>query len=116
MNLDQLKNFLAVAVNKSFTIAAEKLFRTQPAISTQVRVLEEELGTKLFDRIGKKVCLTPAGDVLFTYAQRLLTLHDEAKLAVVAVNTTPKGKILIGANEATCLYVLPQIFTIFKKK
>ena len=116
MNLDQLKNFLAVAVNKSFTIAAEKLFRTQPAISTQVRILEEELGTKLFDRIGKKVCLTRAGDVLFTYAERLLTLHDEAKLAVVAVNTPPKGRILIGANEATCLYVLPQIFTIFKKK
>ena len=116
MNLDQIRNFHAVAVHKSFTIAAEKLFRTQPAISTQVRMLEEELGTRLFDRIGKKVYLTQAGNVLLDYAERLLSLHDEAKLAVTEVNTTPKGKILIGANESTCLYVLPQIFALFKKK
>lgn len=116
MNLDQIRNFHAVAVHRSFTLAAEKLFRTQPAISTQVRILEEELGAKLFDRIGKKVFLTHAGDVLFTYAERLLSLHDEAKLAVTEVNATPKGKIQIGANEATCLYVLPQIFALFKKK
>ena len=116
MNLDQIRNFHAVAVHKSFTMAAEKLFRTQPAISTRVRMLEEELGARLFDRIGKKVFLTHAGDVLFTYAERLLSLHDEAKLAVTEVNAIPKGKILIGANEATCLYVLPQIFTLFKKK
>ncbi len=116
MNLDQIRNFHAVAVHKSFTMAAEKLFRTQPAISTRVRMLEEELGAKLFDRIGKRVCLTRAGDVLLTYAERLLSLHDEAKLAVTEVNAIPKGKILIGANEATCLYVLPQIFALFKKK
>ena len=116
MNLDQIRNFHAVAVHRSFTIAAEKLFRTQPAISTQVRMLEEELGTRLFDRIGKKVYMTQAGDVLFDYAERLLSLHDEAKLAVTEVNATPKGKILIGANESTCLYVLPQIFALFKKK
>ena len=116
MNLHQIRNFHAVAVHRSFTIAAEKLFRTQPAISTQVRMLEEELGTRLFDRIGKKVYLTQAGNVLLDYAERLLSLHDEAKLAVTEVNTTPKGKILIGANESTCLYVLPQIFALFKKK
>ena len=116
MNLDQIRNFHAVAVHKSFTIAAEKLFRTQPAISTQVRMLEEELGTRLFDRIRKKVYLTQAGNVLLDYAERLLSLHDEAKLAVTEVNATPKGKILIGANESTCLYVLPQIFALFKKK
>ncbi len=116
MNLDQIRSFHAVAVHKSFTIAAEKLFRTQPAISTQVRMLEEELGTRLFDRIGKKVYLTQAGNVLLDYAERLLSLHDEAKLAVTEVNVTPKGKILIGANESTCLYVLPQIFALFKKK
>lgn len=116
MNLDQIRNFHAVAVHRSFTIAAAKLFRTQPAISTQVRMLEEELGARLFDRIGKKVYLTQAGNVLFDYAERLLNLHDEAKLAVTEVNTIPKGKILIGANESTCLYVLPQIFALFKEK
>jgi len=116
MNLDQIRNFYEVAVHKSFTQAAEKLYRTQPAISTQVRILEEELGEKLFDRIGKKVCLTQAGEILFTYAERLLRLHDEAKLAITELNASPKGKILIGANEATCIYVLPQIFALFKRQ
>ncbi len=116
MNLDQIRNFYEVAVHKSFTLAAEKLYRTQPAISTQVRLLEEELGQKLFDRIGKKVCLTQAGELLLGYAERLLRLHDEAKLAITELNATPKGKVLIGANEATCIYVLPQLFTVFKEK
>jgi len=116
MNLDQIRNFYEVAVNRSFTLAAEKLFRTQPAISTQVRMLEEELGEKLFDRIGKKVCLTQAGELLFGYAERLLSLHDEAKLAVTELHASPRGKLLIGANEATCLYVLPQLFALFKEK
>jgi len=116
MNLDQIRNFYEVAVHRSFTLAAEKLFRTQPAISTQVRILEEELGEKLFDRIGKKVCLTQAGELLFGYAERLLRLHDEAKLAITELNTSPKGKLLIGANEATCLYVLPHLFALFKEK
>lgn len=116
MNLDQLRNFYEVAIHKSFTQAAEKLFRTQPAISTQVRILEEELGEKLFDRIGKKVCLTQAGEILLPYAERLLQMHDEAKLAVSELNATPQGKLLIGANESTCLYVLPRIFGLFKAR
>jgi DNA-binding transcriptional LysR family regulator len=116
MNLDQIRNFYEVAVNKSFTLAAEKLYRTQPAISTQVRILEEELGEKLFDRLGKRVCLTQAGEILLPYAERLLSLHDEAKLAITELNATPKGKILIGANEATCIYILPQIFALFKRE
>lgn len=116
MNLDQIRNFYEVAVCKSFTVAAEKLFRTQPAISTQVRLLEEELGQKLFDRIGKKVSLTQAGELLFGYAVRLIQLHDEAKLAITELNASPRGKVHIGANESTCLYVLPQIFALYKSK
>ena len=57
-----------------------------------------------------------AGELLFGYAERLLRLHDEAKLAITELNATPRGKILIGANEATCLYVLPQLFALFKEK
>ncbi|HVN79825.1 MAG TPA: LysR family transcriptional regulator [Terriglobia bacterium] len=116
MNLDQLRNFREVAVHRSFTLAAEKLFRTQPAISTQVRMLEEELGERLFDRIGKKVFLTQAGEILLSYAERMLRLHDEAKLAVSELNATPKGKLLIGANEATCIYILPRVFTLYKQR
>ena len=103
MNLDQIRNFYEVAVHKSFTLAAEKLYRTQPAISTQVRLLEEELGQKLFDRIGKKVCLTQAGELLLGYAERLLRLHDEAKLAITELDATPKGKVHIGEiGRASC--------------
>ncbi len=116
MNLDQIRNFYEVAVHKSFTLAAEKLFRTQPAISTQVRILEEELGERLFDRIGKRVCLTQAGEILLGYAERMLHLHDEAKLAIIELNATPKGKLQIGANEATCIYVLPKIFMVYRQK
>ena len=116
MNLDQLRTFREVAVHRSFTLAAEKLFRTQPAISTQVRMLEEELGERLFDRIGKKIFLTQAGEILLTYAERMLRLHDEAKLAVSELNATPKGKLLIGANEATCIYILPTVFTLYKQR
>jgi DNA-binding transcriptional LysR family regulator len=107
MNLDQIRNFYQVAVHKSFTLAAEKLYRTQPAVSTQVR---------RFDRIGRRVCLTEAGEILFSYAERMLRLHDEAKLAVSELNATTKGRLLIGANEATCIYVLPRIFTVYKQR
>ncbi len=116
MNLDQIRNFYEVATHKSFTVAAEKLYRTQPAVSTQVRRLEEELGERLFDRLGKKVRLTHAGEILLGYAERLLRLHDEAKLAISELKATPKGKLQIGANEATCIYVLPRIFIIYRQK
>jgi DNA-binding transcriptional LysR family regulator len=115
MDYDQLASFLEVAKLQSFSRAAEKLFRTQPAISAQVRLLEQECGEKLFDRSGKKVLLTPAGEILNRYAERLLGLHNEALQAIAELNQTPRGKLYIGANEATCLYVLPKTFARFKQ-
>jgi DNA-binding transcriptional LysR family regulator len=115
MDYDQLASFLEVAKLQSFSRAAEKLFRTQPAISAQVRLLEQECGEKLFDRSGKKVLLTPAGEILNRYAERLLGLHNEALQAIAELNQTPRGKRYIGANEATCLYVLPKTFARFKQ-
>ncbi len=114
MDNDQLASFLEVAKQQSFSRAAEKLFRTQPAISAQVRLLEQECGEKLLDRSGKKVLLTPAGEILSRYAQRMLGLHQEALQAIAEHNQTPRGKLYIGANEATCLYVLPKTFARFK--
>src|SRR5262249_56463928 len=67
-------------------------------------------GDKLLDRSGKDVTLTPAGRVLFAYAERLLQMRDESLLAVADHGTNPRGTIVIGANEATCLYVLPDVF------
>ena len=98
MDYDQLASFLEVAKLQSFSRAAEKIFRTQPAISAQVRLLEQECGEKLFDRSGKKVLLTPAGDILRRYADKMLDLHKEALQAIAELNQTPRGKLYMGAN------------------
>jgi DNA-binding transcriptional LysR family regulator len=115
MDYDQLASFLEVAKLQSFSRAAEKIYRTQPAISAQVRLLEQECGEKLFDRSGKKVMLTPAGEILRRYAEKILGLQKEALQAIAELNQTPRGKLYIGANEATCLYVLPKTFAHFKQ-
>ena len=115
MDVDQLTSFLEVAKLGSFSRAAEKIYRTQPAISAQVRLLEQECGEKLFDRSGKRVLLTPAGEVLRRYAEKLLDLQKEALQAIAELNQSPRGKLFIGANEATCLYVLPKTFARFKQ-
>src|SRR5260370_13644548 len=112
---DELASIIEVARLQSFSRAAEKLFLTQPAISAQVRLLEQECGEKLFDRSGKKVLLTPAGEILSRYAQKMMGLQKEALQAIAEMNQTPRGKLHIGANEATCLYVLPKTFARFKQ-
>ena len=116
MELDQVTAFLEVARNQSFSRAAEKLYRTQPAISAQIRALEEEFGQKLFDRLGRRIFLTPSGEVLFEYGERLLALHRETMQRVREAHGLVAGQLVVGANEATCLYVLPQIFAEFKRK
>ena len=69
---------------------------------------------ELFDRSGKKVLMTPAGEILLRYAEKLLAMQKEALQAIAELNQTPRGKLYIGANEATCLYVLPRTFAGFK--
>src|SRR5690348_2769862 len=110
MDFDQLVTFMEVAKQGSFSRAGQKVFRSQPAVSAQIRQLEHEYGEKLFDRVGKTVRLTPAGEVLSEYAARLLTLRNESLRAVADQRATPRGLLAIGANEATCLYVLPDVF------
>jgi DNA-binding transcriptional LysR family regulator len=110
MDFDQLTTFMQVAKLGSFSRAGQKVFRSQSAVSAQIRQLEQEYGDKLLDRSGKDVRLTPAGRVLFGYAERLLSLRDESLLAVADQGATPRGTLVIGANEATCLYVLPEVF------
>lgn len=110
MDFDQLITFLEVAKQGSFSRAGEKVFRSQSAVSAQIRQLEQEYGDRLLDRSGKSVKLTPAGQVLYEYAQRLKNLRDESLMAVADHGRTPRGTLSIGANEATCLYVLPEVF------
>ena len=110
MDFDHLTTFLEIAKSGSFSRAGLKLFRSQPAVSAQIRQLEQEYGEKLFDRVGKSVRMTSAGEALLEYAGRLLNLKDESLRAVADQATAPRGKLAVGANEATCLYVLPHVF------
>ena len=116
MELDQITAFLEVARQQSFSRAGEKLYRTQPAISAQIRSLELECGQKLFDRLGRRIFLTGPGEVLFEYGEKLMALHRETVQRVKEASGNAAGKLVIGANEATCLYVLPQVFAEFKRQ
>ena len=116
MDFDQLETFLEVARHASFSRAAEKRFRTQPAISSQIRSLEEEVGSKLFDRSGGKVALTAPGKVFQKFAEETLAARKEAIRAVAETERIPRGEIVVSANEGTCLHVLPEVFAHFKKQ
>ena len=116
VDFDQLTTFLEVVKLGNFSRAGEKVFRSQSAVSAQIRQLEQEYGTKLLDRSGKRVSLTPAGEVLFEYANRLLALRGESLRAVADQDCTPRGVLAIGANEATCLYVLPETFSEYRRR
>src|SRR5215472_14501281 len=110
MDFDQLKTFLTVARFNSFSRAAEKCFRTQPAISSQIRSLEDEIGVKLFDRSGGKVALTLAGKAFQKYAEETMAAQREIFNKIKELERVPTGDIIVAANEATCLHLLPQVF------
>ena len=109
MDLFQLEVFLTVAREGSFSRAAEKLYRTQPAVSQVIRKLENEVGEALFDRSLRDGTLTDAGQVLKDYAQKMLNLRGEAKTALRELRDMHKGRLSIAANEFTCLYLLPVV-------
>lgn len=115
MDFDQLETFLEVARHASFSRAAEKRFRTQPAISSQIRALEEEVGSRLFDRSGGKVALTAAGKVFQQYAEQTLEARKSMIVTLAELERIPRGEIVVGANEGTCLHILPEVFAEFKK-
>ncbi len=116
MDLAQLEIFLSIAEEKSFSRAAEKMLRTQPALSIAIKRLEEELGETLFDRSSKSGALTEAGKILLSYAQRMINLRDEAKEAVGELRGMFRGRLTIGANESTSLYLLPRLLMEYRKR
>ena len=109
MDLAELQVFVTVARERSFSKAATRLHRTQPAVSQAVRRLEDELGEKLFDRTAKDGKLTEAGRVLFDYAERLMRLSEEAEGAVRDLRDLRRGRVMIGANEAAVHVLLPVV-------
>jgi DNA-binding transcriptional LysR family regulator len=109
MELSQLETFLAVAEERSFSRAALRLRRTQPAVSQVIHKLEETVGEKLFDRAARDGSLTAAGQLLRDYAQRLLALRREAASAMGELKSLERGHLQLAANEYTCMYLLPAI-------
>src|SRR5713226_4033169 len=107
MDLSQLEVFLTVAREGRFSRAAEKLFRTQSAISQSIHKLEQELGELLFDRSSREARLTDAGEVLFEYAEKLVNLRNDARASLAELEEMHRGKLVIAANEFTVLYLLP---------
>ena len=116
MDLDQLHTFLEIVRLKSFSKAAQTCYRTQPAISAQVRQLEQELNTTLFERLGTKIAITTAGKILAEYAEQILDLRRRAQDQINELERVPRGELVIAANEATCIYVLPHVFSQYKKE
>jgi DNA-binding transcriptional LysR family regulator len=109
MELHTLQVFLTVANERSFSRAAEKLLRTQPAVSLAVQRLEMELGEKLIDRSGKELVLTDTGRALVDYARRFENLRQEMENSLTELRDKSAGTLAIGANESTSLYLLRHI-------
>jgi DNA-binding transcriptional LysR family regulator len=109
MELYTLQVFLTVATERSFSRAAEKLLRTQPAVSLALQRLESELGEKLIDRSGKELILTDAGRTVLEYARRFENLRQELENSLAELRDNSAGRLTIGANESTTLYLLQHI-------
>ncbi len=111
----KLKVFCTVAETKSFSKASEIIHLTQPAVSLQIQSLEETYETKLFDRTGNTITLTPSGEVLYNYAKDILALYAEAEKEIGKITGLIKGSVMIGASSTIGNYVLPNVIVEFKK-
>jgi DNA-binding transcriptional LysR family regulator len=109
MELYPLKVFLTVATERSFSRAGEKLLRTQPAISLAVQRLEHELGEKLLDRTGREMILTDAGRIVLEFCRRFEKLEREMENSLAELRDMASGRLVIGANETTSLYLMQHI-------
>ena len=114
MDFKQLNAFLTISKLQSFTKAADMLGYAQSSITTQVKLLESELGVKLFERIGKNITLTHEGKKLLPYAKQMLKLSSDIKNTVFN-KETPSGTLTIGAAESLCVLRLPEILKEYRK-
>ncbi len=109
MDLYELKVFRAVSTEKSFSRAAVQVGRTQPAVSLAIQRLEGELGVTLIDRTGRELRLTDAGALVLDFARRFDNLREQLGVALAELRDNATGRLTIGANESTTLYLLPHI-------
>lgn len=110
----RLQVFYTVARQLSFTKAAEQLFMTQPAVTFQIKQLEEQFNARLFERSHGKITLTPAGQMVMSYAERILNLSDEMETRVADLTGAMGGPLLLGASLTIAEYILPRILGEFK--
>lgn len=115
MDINQLEVLVAVAQEKSFSRAAERLHRTQPAISQAIRRLETEIGEPLFDRSSKDGTMTAPGRILFELAQQMLNLRHGAHAAIRELKGLHRGKLSLSANEYTVMYLMP-LLPVFRAR
>jgi DNA-binding transcriptional LysR family regulator len=116
ISTEQLLAFRAVAEEKSFTKAAEKLFRTQPAISQAIKSLEEELGERLFLRIGRTSTLTHAGRIFLEHVEDAFDSLERGQLRIDALKELQEGELTISTSDTTALYILPDVLQDFRKQ
>ncbi|MHB1128396.1 MAG: selenium metabolism-associated LysR family transcriptional regulator [Bacillota bacterium] len=115
MNFNHLRVFWGVAKNLSYTKASEELFLSQPTISIQVKKLEEKLGMDLIDQLGKRIYLTEAGNLLYSYASQIFSLATEAESAVQELKGMRSGKVVVGASTTPGIYLLPAVIGSFQE-
>ena len=116
MELNQLRGFYEIAREGSFTRAADKLYLTQPAISLQVKALEEELDVALFERNRRQIRLTPAGEVLVQHARGIFEQLAAAQSEIAALQDVLRGQLVIGTSDTNCTYVLPELLRTFAEE
>lgn len=116
MELRQLRYFLAVASTQNFTRAAETVHVSQPSLSVQISALEDELGTRLFDRLGRKVVLTQAGELFRDHAGRVLRELEYAVQVVQELQGARRGRLVVGTLATVNSYLIPPLVSRFKQR
>ena len=116
MDLYQLRGFYEAARERSFTRAADKLFITQPAISLQLKALEDELGEQLLERSRKRIRLTPAGEILFREAEEVFARLETARDEIAGLRDVLRGRLVVGTSDTNCTYILPEVLQVFRQR
>ena len=111
--LQQLRILKAVATEKNFTKAAELLYLSQPSLSKQIKVLEQNLGITILNRENKKISLTENGTVFLQYAERILALCEESCRAIIDLKNGDRGNLTVGASQTTGTYLMPRVLALF---
>jgi DNA-binding transcriptional LysR family regulator len=116
MDVRDLQIFLGVAKHLNYTRAAEEVNLSQPSVSVRMRELERDLGSKLFEQLGKKVALTEAGQLLVPYATRLIAVMGDARQAIEDLQGMERGLLRIGASTTPGMYIIPRTLANFKRQ